>query len=196
MQDDITLWLQEVKRGEARSQQELWNAYFQKLVSLARAKLRSAKKRDYDEEDIALSAFNSFFRAVDDQRLPKLDDRHDLWKVLVTITVRKILDQRKRDFALKRGEGQVRGESVFQQPGLDEPLGMAQVLGAEPTPELAATVTEEFNELMQQLPDQTYRRIAQLKMEGYTNLEISDQLGCVERTVERKLKLIRNVWDS
>ncbi|PAY20402.1 RNA polymerase subunit sigma-70 [Rhodopirellula sp. SM50] len=196
MQDDITLWLQEVKRGEARSQQELWNAYFQKLVSLARAKLRSAKKRDYDEEDIALSAFNSFFRAVDDQRLPKLDDRHDLWKVLVTITVRKILDQRKRDFALKRGEGQVRGESVFQQPGLDEALGMAQVLGAEPTPELAATVTEEFNELMQQLPDQTYRRIAQLKMEGYTNLEISRQLGCVERTVERKLKLIRNVWDS
>ena len=97
--DDITVWLRHAKQGDTRSQQELWDAYFSRLVGLARAKLRASTKREFDEEDVALSAFNSFFGAVDERRLPKLDDRHALWKVLVTITVRKISDQRKRDLA-------------------------------------------------------------------------------------------------
>ena len=160
------------------------------------AKLGGAAKREFDEEDVALSAFNSFFRAVEEQRLPKLDDRHDLWKVLVTITVRKISDQRKREYVLKRGKGQVRGESLFQNSDGDEQAGLAQVLGAEPTPEVAAMVAEGYEQLIGQLPDEMFRRVAPLKMEGYSNAEIAAELGCVERTVERKLERIRAIWEA
>ena len=128
--------------------------------------------------------------------MPRLDDRHDLWKVLVTITVRKISAQRKRDMALKRGQGQVRGESVFKKSDGDDSAGLAQVLGAEPTPEVAVMVTENYEHLIGQLPDEMSRRIAQLKMEAYSNAEIAGQLGCVERTVERKLNRIREVWEA
>jgi len=31
-------------------------------------------------------------------------------------------------------------------------------------------------------------------MEGYTNAEIAARLGCVETTVERRLKSIRRIW--
>jgi hypothetical protein len=31
-------------------------------------------------------------------------------------------------------------------------------------------------------------------MEGYTNGEIATKLGCVEQTVERKLRAIRDLW--
>jgi hypothetical protein len=38
------------------------------------------------------------------------------------------------------------------------------------------------------------RSVAVWKMEGYTNAEIADKLGCVPVTVERKLQLIRSLW--
>jgi DNA-directed RNA polymerase specialized sigma24 family protein len=38
--------------------------------------------------------------------------------------------------------------------------------------------------------------VAVWKMEGYSNAEIAAKLPCVERTVERKLKLIRSLWQE
>ena len=42
--------------------------------------------------------------------------------------------------------------------------------------------------------DEQLRTVARLKLAGYTSQEIADQLGVVEWTVERKLRLIRNQW--
>jgi DNA-directed RNA polymerase specialized sigma24 family protein len=33
-------------------------------------------------------------------------------------------------------------------------------------------------------------------MEGYTNVEIAAKLGCVEQTVERKLRAVRQTWSN
>jgi DNA-directed RNA polymerase specialized sigma24 family protein len=33
-------------------------------------------------------------------------------------------------------------------------------------------------------------------MEGYTSAEIAQKLNCTVRTVERKLRLIRQVWEE
>jgi hypothetical protein len=33
-------------------------------------------------------------------------------------------------------------------------------------------------------------------MEGYTTEEIAAKLGYVPRTIERKLRLIRNLWEN
>jgi DNA-directed RNA polymerase specialized sigma24 family protein len=34
------------------------------------------------------------------------------------------------------------------------------------------------------------------RMEGRTNREIAERLGCVEHTVERKLRSIRRLWSE
>src|SRR5262249_22795994 len=61
----VTRWIDELKAGEDAAVQPLWERYFARLVRLARAKLRVARRgASEDEEDAALSAFNSFCAGV------------------------------------------------------------------------------------------------------------------------------------
>src|SRR5262249_35153126 len=87
----VTLWLEQLKRGNPAAAQPLWDAYFARLVALARARLRAAPRAAADEEDVALSAFDSFCRGAEAGRFPRLDDRDDLWQVLFVITTRKAI---------------------------------------------------------------------------------------------------------
>jgi ECF sigma factor len=48
--------------------------------------------------------------------------------------------------------------------------------------------------LMEQFGDPTLRNVATWKLEGYTDEEIAARVGCVTRTVERKLARIRRIW--
>jgi DNA-directed RNA polymerase specialized sigma24 family protein len=47
---------------------------------------------------------------------------------------------------------------------------------------------------MNLLDNDTLRQIALWKMEGYTNEEIADRLKVTCRSVERKLRRIREAW--
>jgi DNA-directed RNA polymerase specialized sigma24 family protein len=42
--------------------------------------------------------------------------------------------------------------------------------------------------------DVDLRSFALLRLMGYKNREIAREFGCTERTVERKLQLVRAVW--
>ena len=101
----ITRCIKALKEGDQAAAQRIWDSYFRRLVGLARARLRDFPRRAADEEDVALSAFDSFYRGVDDGRFPQLDDRHDLWQVLVLIIVRKSIDLRQREGRQVRGGG-------------------------------------------------------------------------------------------
>src|SRR5215211_2053739 len=103
--EPVTDWLRQVRDGRpGEATHNLWEHYFQRLVTLARQKLRGLPRRAADEEDVALSAFHSFCRAVRGDAFPRLDDREDLWQVLVTLTLRKAIklihheSRDKRDF--------------------------------------------------------------------------------------------------
>ena len=68
--------------------------------------------------------------------------------------------------------------------------------GVVPTPELAALVAEDFRLLLQRLSDDELRAIAVLKLEGWTNTEIAAKTGRSLPTIERRLRLIRDIWGS
>lgn len=192
-QNSVTLWLADLKAGESAAAAKLWQRYYERLVRLAANKLRSGPRRMADEEDVVVTAFGSFCEGVQQGRFPRLDDRDDLWQVLVMLTARKAVNQLKHDHRQKRGQGQVRGESIWlAQEDLGN--GIDQVIGGEPTPEFAQEVGEECERLLGVLNDETLRQVALAKMEGYTNDEIAEKLGVKTRTVERKLKLIRDLW--
>jgi len=192
----VTHWIEQLKAGDAAAVQPLWERYFERLVRLARRKLRGSRRRVEDEEDVALSALDSFWRGAKSGRFPKLRDRHNLWPLLIVITARKAHDVIVHEHRQKRGGGAVRGESVFQALGdLASSLpGLDQVIGREPTPEDAERVAEQCRRLLDQLRDERLRSVALWKMEGYTNAEVAGKLGCVEGTVERKLRVIRSIW--
>jgi DNA-directed RNA polymerase specialized sigma24 family protein len=177
----VSRWLNALQAGNQAAAQPLWERYFQRLVGLARARLRDAPRRTADEEDVALSAFDSFCRAAAAGRFPDLHDREGLWRLLMQITAHKATDQRRRAGRQKRG-GAVTAE------GLDE------AVSREPSPEFASQVAEECRRLLDRLDDAGLVAVALEKMAGATNEEIAAQKGCVVRTVERKLRLIRSVW--
>jgi DNA-directed RNA polymerase specialized sigma24 family protein len=195
MEHSETNWLHLLKLGEQEATRELWERYFHRLLGLARKKLTSGPRRVADEEDVAVSAFHSFCRGAAAEKFTQLEDRSDLWQVLAMITTRKALRQLQRERAEKRGGGDVRGESAFGAgQGNDSGGGIDKFATGGPTPELMAAVDEQFEQLLDRLPENELRKIALAKLEGFTNAEIAGQIGRHERSVERKLQLIRGHW--
>jgi DNA-directed RNA polymerase specialized sigma24 family protein len=190
----VSLWLDGVKRGENRATQELWDRYFHRLVGLASSRLPRNARRDADGEDVALSAFRSFCGRAARNGFQRLSDRDDLWRLLAVITLRKAIAVARRRSRLKRGDGVVVGESALRD-GPDAE-GVARLLSRDPSPEVAAQMAEDYTRLMEALGDETLRAIARMKMEAYTSLEIAERLGVSARSIERKLRLIRDIWEE
>lgn len=191
----ITLWIADLKvQEDDQAQQEIWKRYFQRLIGLARFKLGDAPRRAEDEEDVAVSALHCFFEGVGKGKFPELRDRTNLWPLLAKITARKAINQRRDAMRQKRGGGQVRGESLFLNANDASALGLADVLADDLTPAHLATLEEERCRLFDALPDEVLQTVATKKLEGYQNSEIAEHLGVTERTVERKLNRIRNLW--
>ena len=193
----VTHWLNQFKGGDAAAAQQLWERYFHRLIGLARARLPQQRGRVNDEEDLALSAFASFSRGVEAGRFPRLHDRDNLWRLLVVITARKAIDYAQFERRQKRD-----GRAVLDEAALTGPeesgrhLGIDQLISQEPTPAFAAQAAEETSRLLGLLGNPELRTIALWKMEGYANEEIAAKLGCVPRTVERKLRVIRSIWSQ
>ena len=193
-QGSVTVWLQLLKggdRGEAVSR--LWMAYFDRLVRLARDHLRARRRGAADEEDIALSAFNSFIEAAQSGRFPRLEDRNDLWQVLFILTSRKSVNCIEKDLAQKAGSGRVshlsalRVEAEGSAAGIDFPA-------PEPTPADAAAMAESLDRMLELLGNGDLKRVVVWRMEGYSNEEIAGRLGRSVATVERKLKAVRSIY--
>src|SRR4051812_3113015 len=184
----ITRCLDLLKRGDRDAAQLLWQRYIHRLVALARARLRGIPRRAVDEEDVALSAFDSFCRRAERGQFARLEDRDDLWQVLFVLTVRKAANLARREGRAKHGGGQ--GPVLSDLEG----LGVDGGVGDEPPPQLAAQVADECRRLLDGLGDDALRHVAQRKLEGYTNAEIAAELHCVESTVERKLRRVRGLW--
>ena len=78
MPDDlVTQWIVQLADGDEAAAERIWSRYFDRLVRVARDKLRCSRRRAADEEDVVLSAFNSFCRGLRADRFPRLDDRRD-----------------------------------------------------------------------------------------------------------------------
>jgi DNA-directed RNA polymerase specialized sigma24 family protein len=193
----VTRWLDELKAGDPAAAEALWRRYFEALVRLAQQRLRRGPggAAVEDEEDAALSAFHSLCEGAARGRFDRLRDRDDLWRLLVVITARKVLDQVERRRRQKRGGGRVVEEAALDGPAPDGgAAGLDGLVAAGPTPEFAALIAEEIRTRLDQLGDDGLRQVALWRMEGYSNDDIAAKLGCVTRSVERKLNLIRRAW--
>jgi DNA-directed RNA polymerase specialized sigma24 family protein len=195
-QPAVTLLLQQLHSGQRDAAEALWRLYFPRLVRLARTHLQGLPRRAADEEDVALTAFDSFCRGAEQGRFPTLHGRDELWKLLLTITARHAAEWRQHETRQKRGGGEVRGHSALTSLEDSAAAGDSfdRIPGDAPDPAFEAAVAESCRRLLDLLGDEQLKRIAVWKMEGHTNQEIADRLGCVVETVERRLRLVRSLW--
>jgi DNA-directed RNA polymerase specialized sigma24 family protein len=190
----VSLWLDGLRSGDETDIQRIWNRYFQRLVALARTRLPARTRREFDEEDVALSAFHSFCERAERGQFPQLADRDDLWRLLSTIIARKVIASARHRGRQKRGGNRVLGESAWDTGDGDG--GLASILDKGPTPADAAQFAEDCERLFARLKNPMLATIASRKLEGYSSEEIGAELGVSARTVDRKLQLIRALWDE
>lgn len=198
LDDGPTKWIEQIAEGNEEAAQRLWETYYDRLVGLVRKKLADTPRRVADEDDVVLSAFNSFCRRAADGEFPKLADGDGLWRLFMTIANRKAVAYLRYMHRQKRGGGAVRGESAFAEQNANDSQpdpGIEQVASPEPTPEFAAQMAEQCEVLFKALDDSSLRVVAVMKLEGFNNEEIGQSLECSIATVERKLARVRKKWE-
>ncbi len=169
--------------------QRIWVRYVDKLLALARQRIDQRMRGREDEEDIVVAMFQSFCARLGRGEF-ELRDRGALWNLLVRMTLNKVYDAADRHFSGKRdARREIRVDDDQERVGADPIL--VRMEAGDPTPDEAMALHEELQRLLQTLDDDTLRRVALLKLEGYTNDEIAKQLRCTRRTIERKMEGIR-----
>jgi DNA-directed RNA polymerase specialized sigma24 family protein len=181
----VTVWLAVLRTGDEEAAGRLWERYFRRLAALAQRRLGvMAPRLPVDGEDLALDAFHDFCQAAVGGQYSHIQRRDELWPLLCGMTFRKAAAALTRENRLKRGGG------VDRTAALDPD----SVPSTASSPDHLAETEEVVRALFDRLTDPTMRATAALRMEGHTVPEIAGLLGCVPRTVERKLEAIRRLW--
>jgi DNA-directed RNA polymerase specialized sigma24 family protein len=185
--------------GRAEAIGPLVRRCYARVVRLAAARLRSRQGRSfYDAEDAANSALARICRAAEQGRLGQLEGRDEFWRLVQSVITRRVIAMHQRERSLKRG-----GPGTVRSPGADDRVTGGYLRAAIPveaiaSPEAAtdaiAIARIELARLLDLLGDPLLRQIALLRLEGYTNLEIVAEVARPLSTVERKLRVIREIW--
>jgi RNA polymerase sigma factor (sigma-70 family) len=177
--DSVTRLIRAAQDDRVSAVGPLLAVYFDRLVHLARQRLKNLPGLAGYDEDLALRSFYSVYRRVRDAERPlQLTGRDDLWRLLATRTISRAIDL-------------IRRHRPEESPGGAD---VENLLAREPTPEDAAEMADECRRLLELLDEPQLRQIALWKVEGYTNEEIAARLDCVPRTIERKVSRIRLLW--
>jgi len=182
-----------LRTGDEEAARILWDRFFGQLLTLTRGRLLASSRTMADEEDIVLSAMKSFCIGVRDGRFPELTSREGLWRLLLTITLRKLADKQNYDKRSKRDVSRVQSSSL----GADkQDAEVNAFISREPNPEDAAECAEQIRHLLESLEHEDLKNVALMKMEGYSNIEIAHQIKCSITSIERKLRTIRSIWSQ
>lgn len=184
---DVTHWIHLVKTGDSTAANRIWQHYFDRLVRSIRGRLYGQNRAISDEEDIVVSVFDSFCVAAEKGRFPDLSDRDDLWRLLLRMSARKVIDKRRHEQRQRRG-GNV---SIHSLDHSGDDGSVIEAIGDEPSPEMVLMMQESVERVFSHLGVGQLSDLAGAKLEGYSNAEIAKRFGCSERTIERRLHLIR-----
>jgi RNA polymerase sigma factor (sigma-70 family) len=193
----ITRLVQGCQHSDEQAQQALVGRILDDVVRLARRKIAGMLRTTIDdEEDVALRVIEQFLRGAAAGWFAKLHDRQDLWQILRVILQRRVHDLLRKHYSQKAGAGRVLRESELDAAGSSSSRrgGLDQIPDRDIAKVLDEAADEAVQERLRQLPDESLRQLVRWRLDGLTNREIADRLGCVERTVERKLKIVRAPW--
>lgn len=171
--------------GDQQAAAQLFKRYADRLVSLAQSRLPARLAQRVDAEDVVQSVYRSFFAGARAGRY-ELERGGDLWRLLVTITVNKVHRQythHNRDKRDARREQPIIGDDSLL--GLTGPLLMR-----EPGPLEVVALCDELEGILRDVKP-AYRRMVELRLQGYNVFEIAEETGCGERTVRRVLDKIK-----
>ncbi len=178
-------WFELFRKGDETAARELFDRYVNQVMKLARRHLNRPMASRVDAEDIAQSVFRTFFTRARKGQF-QVEEADDLCKLLARITVHKTFRQIAFHKRAKRDPG--------AQTGEPQEILMNR-LTSGPTPEEAVAFVDHLESFLSKLQP-TERKILELRMEGYNNLEIAEQLGISDRKIRRLMERIRGLAEN
>jgi RNA polymerase sigma-70 factor (ECF subfamily) len=181
----VESFVNSLRRGDPETVRKVFDSYVDRLVALARKRISQRLASRIDAEDIVQSVFRTFFhRAQQGQFTITAED--DVCKMLARITVHKTFRQIAHHQAGKRDAGREVGR------GDDEQDVVLNLASREPSPEEAAELLDQLEHFLAQLRPED-RQILELRMQGFSTLEIAQQLGITDRKIRRLMERIRGL---
>ena len=184
----VTRWIRDLKTGNHNALSNIWERYFPTIARSAKLRFGSDPRIVRDEEDIAASVLGVLLKHAS---LVEVNDRTGLIRLLLVITKHKVASEKRLQKADSRGGGRVALLSELEGALKN---CVKNLFADASTPESLALVAEQYQILLSVLPDDMYREIVRLKLLGKSACEIAEQFDVVPRTIQRKLKIIQNLW--
>ncbi|MBI1902587.1 MAG: RNA polymerase subunit sigma-24 [Planctomycetia bacterium] len=175
-----------LRRGDQDAAQVVFERYVNRLHGMARRKLHGPVRAKVDPEDVAQSVFKSFFRRQKGGFF-QIGSDEDLWALLACITARKC--GRLNRFFRKHKRNV--GRELTQQLASADSAAVWEVQGEDPTPAEVAQVADLVQSLLASFELPVHRQIIQLRLQGFTQGEIADEVGRAEVTVQLVLRSVR-----
>ena len=182
--DDRDL-VSDYQAGSESAARDLFDKYCERLMKLAKRRIGQRMASRFDPEDVIQSAFRTFFTRVKNDEFT-FEAEDDLFKLLVRLTVRKTLRRIEHHSAAKRNpnlEAAQRTDDV-------EPFSL--VASHTVTPDMEVALIDEFQDFIGNLPELD-RKVIELKIQGYSTVEIAEQVGSYELKVRRVLERIEKL---
>lgn len=180
-------WVRRLAEGDEQVVNEFWGQYGHRLQGLAAQHLTARLYRREGPEDVVQSVCRTFLRRARAGQF-ELADSESLWRLLCAITLTKVREKARYHHRQKR---QFDRERFLDAASDDSRAAGPQIAASEPTPAEAAEFADQLQQLLGAM-DEEERRLVEMKLEGYTNQEMADKLGCSERTVRRILKRVQS----
>ena len=168
--------LRRLRGGDGDAATEIYLRYARRLEFLAQKQCAPELAARFDAEDVVQSVFRTFFRRAERGEYV-VPHGEELWKLLLVIAMNKIRTNGAYHRAAKRDVRQPLSGKPVDQSAADDAAALA----------VLRMVVEQ---VLQGLPD-AYRRIVELRIEGYEVAEIADRTGRAKRSVERILQEFR-----
>ncbi len=190
--ESVSGWISRLPHGDKDAQAKIWERYGDVVTRMARRFLGGVQRRDSDEEDVSVQVLCSLYKKFESGDFSEVTNREQLWGLLMSMTRNKAAETARHKRALKRGAGNVRGESVFQD-AQNEKNGLDQQVQTRGQLDPAEYQTFQFMELIDCLGDDELRKIALLRIGGFSNAEICERTGLEERTLFRRFEKIKSI---
>ena len=194
--ESVTAWLRQIGQGNQEAALQLWLRYARSLERLVRSRHVGALNAAANEEDLVQSVFHALWSGAAAGQWDNVQNRMELWWVLLAITRHKALKRQTYNARLKRGQSP---ESLSDNMGSHD-VSMSHhatdIAADTPPPDLIIILQEERERLLASLRDDVLRSIAVWKLEGYTHEEIAGKINVTPRTIIRKVNMIRETWSE
>jgi DNA-directed RNA polymerase specialized sigma24 family protein len=191
----VTWLLRRLKAGSDSALRPLVQRYWPLILNRARQRLDPRVCRAAGVEDVAQQTLLDLYRGLREGDWKQLDDRNDLVALLFRLTDCRALNELRHELAVIRGSGRVRDESALGgQDSSGCPVGLDQVAVAPSLPpDQEAAQQETWRRFFDQLDD-GLRPFADMMLEGWPIARMAEAMQCSERTVHRKVALVRGLW--